>query len=168
MKMGLHLGLRWRYRFRLGPKAGSKSGLGPGQARSGVQGDKGVASSANHMPKLLRHQMGVRTHYFHQTMASTMMGGLTLTALTVLILPVMLQAANDDDSPVTSTEDEASGINSQGHVSESDDIIDLTDTIDGNEDTQAYEPVLDLITPPQTVPGPGVARYKRLCKADKR
>ncbi len=93
-----------------------------------------------------------------------MMGGLTLTALTVLILPVMLQAANDDDSPVTSTEDEAFGIN----VSESDDIIDLTDTIDGNEDTQAYEPVLDLITPPQTVPGPGVARYKRLCKADKR
>ncbi len=79
-----------------------------------------------------------------------------------------VERSNDDDSLVTSTEDEASGINSEGHASESDGIIDLIDTIDGNEDTQVYEPVLDLTTPPQIVPGPGVARYKRLRRADKR
>jgi len=75
---------------------------------------------------------------------------------------------SNDDPPVASTEDEASAVNLEDHASESDGIIDLIDTIDANEDTQMHEPVLDLTTPPQTVPGPGVARYKRLCKADKR
>lgn len=79
-----------------------------------------------------------------------------------------VERSNDDDPPVTSTADEASRINLEDHASESDSIINLIDTIDGNEDTQMHEPVLDLTVPPQTVPGPGVARYKRLCKADKR
>ena len=79
-----------------------------------------------------------------------------------------VERSHDDDSPVTSAEDEASDINSEGHASQSDGIIDLIDTSDENEDAQVYEPVLDLTTPPQTVPGPGVARHKRLCTTDKR
>lgn len=79
-----------------------------------------------------------------------------------------VERSSDDDLPITSSEDEASDNNSEGHASEPDDIIDIIDTIDGNQDTQVYEPVLDLTIPPQTVPGPGVARHKRLCTTDKR
>lgn len=78
-----------------------------------------------------------------------------------------LERSNDDDSPATSTDDEASGSNSEGHASESDSIIDLVDTIDGNDNTQVYEPVVDLTTPPRNVRGPSVAPFTRLRTAGK-
>ena len=46
-----------------------------------------------------------------------------------------VERSNDDDPPVTSIEDEASSINLEDHASESDGIIDLIDTIDGNDNT---------------------------------